>query len=687
MRVSVRIASLVVFVFWGTLAGWGLWAFEAVGPVCPSLESRWPYGPCRAVAVQDNRAYIGNGTVFTIVDITDPLLPAHAGEVELPGLVEAIALDLPLAYLADGAGEFQVVHTGTPNAPYIFSSLKLWSDTESAVTDVAHAGNYCYAVDGQNLYIIDVTDPARPARRGWTYEVPGATSLALRGNYAVTVGGTGLFVVDLLDPDEPKVVGSWTGSWLFQPDVEVQGNHAFVSDRYGKFFVVDITNPLSPSLVATLDSLSPPPQGVSLGTGYAYLPAGTGGVHVIELDNPALPRLHYTQDTPGEARRAAVAADHLYLADGGGGLRTFVAGGILQSLGTFATAGPVQDARAVEGYLYLADSGFGLRILELQSRGALAEVGSVATPGTARGVAVTGNHISGQYAVMADTGEGIRVLDVNDPAHPFEAGSRWTFNQAWSVDAAWPYAYLGTGYGLNIFDLSDPANPAYVGGYRGPGGVFDLAASGAFVYAACGYAGVQVYSVANPAEPSIWGSVTTLNYPSRVSFSENYLYVVDSQGTARGVHVFDAANPAQLVKVATFGPPSTADIQVSGNTALVVDQEEGLHLFDVTNPHTPVEVGAASTPGIPSCVALWQNRAAVASADAGVSLLDLSTPCLPGDCDLDGAVSIGEVQKAINMFLGIIPPDCGVDCSGDGTVSIGEVQKVINGFLGVPTSC
>ena len=58
-----------------------------------------------------------------------------------------------------------------------------------------------------------------------------------------------------------------------------------------------------------------------------------------------------------------------------------------------------------------------------------------------------------------------------------------------------------------------------------------------------------------------------------------------------------------------------------------------------------------------------------------------------GDCDNNCAVSIGEVQKAINMFLGAIAPDCGVDCNGDGAVSIGELQKVINAFLGLPASC
>ncbi len=53
----------------------------------------------------------------------------------------------------------------------------------------------------------------------------------------------------------------------------------------------------------------------------------------------------------------------------------------------------------------------------------------------------------------------------------------------------------------------------------------------------------------------------------------------------------------------------------------------------------------------------------------------------PGDCDSNGTVTIGEVQRAINMFLGVEPPACNVDANADGVVSIGEVQRVINAFL------
>jgi PKD repeat protein/poly(3-hydroxybutyrate) depolymerase len=69
------------------------------------------------------------------------------------------------------------------------------------------------------------------------------------------------------------------------------------------------------------------------------------------------------------------------------------------------------------------------------------------------------------------------------------------------------------------------------------------------------------------------------------------------------------------------------------------------------------------------------------------SITMTNTGGLPGDCDVSGTVSIGEVQKAINMFLGTLAPGCGVDCNTNGVVSIGEVQKVINAFLGLANSC
>jgi hypothetical protein len=61
-----------------------------------------------------------------------------------------------------------------------------------------------------------------------------------------------------------------------------------------------------------------------------------------------------------------------------------------------------------------------------------------------------------------------------------------------------------------------------------------------------------------------------------------------------------------------------------------------------------------------------------------------------GDCNGDGVVSIGEVVKCINMFLG--QPLCSTtdpaancpvaDVNNDGQVSIGEIMQCINNLVG-----
>ena len=54
-----------------------------------------------------------------------------------------------------------------------------------------------------------------------------------------------------------------------------------------------------------------------------------------------------------------------------------------------------------------------------------------------------------------------------------------------------------------------------------------------------------------------------------------------------------------------------------------------------------------------------------------------------GDCDGDGKISINEVQAAINMYLGLLPPAACVNPDGEGSVSIVIIQKIINGYLGL----
>jgi hypothetical protein len=84
-------------------------------------------------------------------------------------------------------------------------------------------------------------------------------------------------------------------------------------------------------------------------------------------------------------------------------------------------------------------------------------VGSVDTPGYARGVYVLGN-----YAYVADDASGLQVIDVSNPTNPTIVGSVYTPDSAWGVYVLGNYAYVANmvNYGssrLQVIDISDPA--------------------------------------------------------------------------------------------------------------------------------------------------------------------------------------------------------------------------------------
>ena len=94
----------------------------------------------------------------------------------------------------------------------------------------------------------------------------------------------------------------------------------------------------------------------------------------------------------------------------------------------------------------------------------------------------------------------------------------------------------------------------------------------------------------------------------------------------------------------------------------------------------------AHAQGTPTASSPEAHLVAITGTSGRVEIVGCASG-VPGDCDDDGAVSIAEVQRVTNMFLGSAPAGCGADCDGDGMVSIGELQKVLNAYLGLKSSC
>lgn len=307
-------------------AGWtGLQIVDFRDPAHPLLlGSRTTPFPAIDVAVSGDHAYVaGNGYWWNlgslvVIDVRDPGEPSTVGECPV---VEAtrVAVHGSTAVVTDYNGRsIHVIDVSSPEDPrktgvhrsggktlpvtisdgHVYAGVShdlLIVDVETApgpepvISEIAgegtrfvQIGDYVYRLVGQQVAVIDVSDPARAVVAATVPLTNGVNGLAVSGGYLLTCGGS-LAVYDVSSPAEPSLVGElpvagttipYPGGGTFPgggiiPDpglchgnatrIAVEGDRAYLSvvaglggyldDGYG-LWVVDLSDPAAPSLVS-----------------------------------------------------------------------------------------------------------------------------------------------------------------------------------------------------------------------------------------------------------------------------------------------------------------------------------------------------------------------------------------------------------------------------------------------------
>jgi len=657
---------------------------------CPDFLGSLPYGPCEAVVGAPGIAYFGSGTMLVVLDTSDPMVPSVLSHFEMGGIIRDLFLDGTRLYAASGNLGLQIVDVSDPAAPVL---LGTWTE-DLPVIGVASIGNTAYAcVDGEDhLYVVDASDPAGPVTRG-SVQVWGIYDVAAHGQHAYLACYTnGLHVVDVSDPDNPVEVGE-NEVWGLALDVAVvatrSGTVCYVANYRSGLNVFDVNDPANPVELATQDVGDL--EGISVEGNTAYCASYWPGFTTVDISDPSAPVQLDTYDTLGEGLATAVSGNQAYVA-GSGGVNVLDVSdpGNLSGYATFPTSQETWGVDIDGNYAYAASTGSGLRILDISDPGHPTQVGAIATYYDATDVVV-----SGDYAFVAEHYNDLRVIDVSDPMNPDALWHGWTNGETEAIYLQGDRIYTADQNAVHIYDVTNPGEPVMLGTYDTPGYATDVAVQGNMAAVADWHEGWLLLDVSDPAAPSEWSAMATGDYCHSVALMGDHAYV-GIQG--QGIEIYDVSSPGSPVKVADVETDGAMDMEFEGNL-LYVAGGDGLSVFDAADPVALIEVGSDrieslslegsyDTPGEAHRVALSGGLAVLADGVAGVAVFNVSA-CLgvPGDCDGSGDISIGEVQRAINMFLGMEPVSCGVDCDANGSVSIGEVQKVINGFLGMEVSC
>lgn len=333
-----------------------LFVVDVTDPAAPRLRGRLDLGANNLleVVVRDGLLYgAGAKSGLLVLDVRDPDRPRYLTAVatDLPALGLAVDGDRLLVAVGSNArsGGLRVFGLADPTRPRLMGTLDVGQDART----VAPVGRYALLATWENLFVVDLADPAAPrvasqvrayegvdlvvsGRRAWLRREPfavrewnhlalfdlaglpeirpmGEMSLLTNGGMAASGdlvlaadGARGLLTVGPGETGENKLQLRHREATIGAPaGIASDGVYAYVSDEDGEVWVLDLHDPAAPAVVGRVDLEN---EGTllsmegTLGTaalavrdGRAYV-ARTGwgwtigGLHVVDVSNPAAPR-------------------------------------------------------------------------------------------------------------------------------------------------------------------------------------------------------------------------------------------------------------------------------------------------------------------------------------------------------------------------------------------------------------
>ena len=207
-------------------------------------------GGAWGVAVQGNYAYVGEGSSFLVLNVSNPSSPLLVGRLPLPGTIRKISLFGQYAYVAAHDAGLLVVDISDPAAPKLKG---YYSTPTSLMQSVAILGGRAYVADQvAGLQIFDLGTPTVPALvsstnlGGLTMDI--SVRVTASGVLAYICTDGKLVICDVSDPTIPIIRGQLSlGSTGYS--IAIAGTRAFVAAYDGGLIMVDITNPDAPLLI------------------------------------------------------------------------------------------------------------------------------------------------------------------------------------------------------------------------------------------------------------------------------------------------------------------------------------------------------------------------------------------------------------------------------------------------------
>lgn len=390
-------------------------------------------------------------------------------------------------------------------------------------------------------------------------------------------------------------------------------------------------------------------------------------LYIYKVSDIANPAPVGSLPMPGQARRAAINGDELYVACSEGGLVVVdvsdPANPQQLSESTFDAGGEITNTFDVEIHgplAYVADYN-GFFILDITNPSAPTLRGAY-TAFESENPHLYGVHVNGDYAYVCCEFDGLYIFNIANPAaislasHYSGSAANDLSNQYYDSLREGNYLYLAAGgSGFAILDVSDATSPGFVSLLNNDyGGILGLVKYGNYVYPFSEFYDQPEIDVSDPANP-VQTEVFDVggNHSLGISLNGDYMILANS---TYGIRLLDISGDTitQVGAVRTIG--RVMDCEGKGDYAFVAAAQNGLQVLDMTDPAVPAVAASFALMGYANGLALDGDTAYIAQlTEEGASgglleVVDISNPLAPvsiGSVELDGEPNDVTVQDGI----------------------------------------
>ena len=225
--------------------------------------------------------------------------------------------------------------------------------------------------------------------------------------------------------------------------------------------------------------------------------------------------------------------------------------------------------------------------------------------------------------------------------------------------------------GFSILDISDPYSPVIIATETNCGSITDIATQGDLIFVSSvdddNYkGGVKIFNITNPFNPIIVNEINEWESATRVTASDDFLYMAYRNDYNSGIKIFNISNPYYVNNTGIYFDPSnsyTLEIMYQADN-LYISQASNLGddftVLDVSDKTNPVKIDGYDAGDTITGFDIDSNYAYLGSYTNNVSIIDLTTMTLVSTIDSFGYPWDVKVNGN-NLFIADISDLCVMD--------------------------